>query len=582
MGIGNNGTHNLNGTKLVSDTLCPESGTLSSNTTWTTGANCVYEIESLEIPSGKTLTIDPGVIVKTNSGSIEVDSGGTLDVSGSSGSPVSFTSMNDNSIGLDTGSGSPAAGDYNEAIDMNGGTLDVSHASFEYATSAIGDELGTSSADVTVTDSSFSNDTMGVSLGSSTVDLSLQRNSFDLSAGIYSWDNAITVSNDADLTGIVLNGSNKNTFTGSGVVATVAVMTSTVPSDETWEISSGSGAILESTANGSGVPGVTVDGTLNIDSGGELLAPDNSNYSDVEVDGTMNISDGVVVKGLSSNPIQVDPGGTLDATGTSENPITFTSMNDNTVGGDTGSGSPAVSDYNAAVAMHGGTTDISYADFEYATYGVGGVGSDSSTTVTVTDSSFTNDYVGVDLPYASSLSLDLERNAFDVTATGFNNSDISVKNDSDLSKIYLTGDNENTFTGSTPGMTVYVAQLSDVPSEATWAIPSGVVIGSAGDPYSGSGITVDGTMELDSGAELLTSGNTGGFSVSVNGTMTIDSGVIIKSTNVTPFQVNSDGSLNVTGTSGSPVTFTSMNDNGVGGDPAAVVRQSMITTRRST
>lgn len=87
---------------------------------------------------------------------MRLNSGGTLDGTGTSGSPIIFTSINDNSVGASIGSGSPAAADYANALQLNGGTVDVSYASFEYANTAVSDIEGNSS-NVTISDSTLTN-----------------------------------------------------------------------------------------------------------------------------------------------------------------------------------------------------------------------------------------------------------------------------------------------------------------------------------------------------------------------------------------------------------------------------------------
>ena len=94
------------------------SGTLSANTTWSPQLASAYVISnaSLDVPAGITLTIAPGTVVKSigiydssEPGVLSVQ--GTLDATGTSSDPVTFTSINDNTVGGDTGSGSPKAGD---------------------------------------------------------------------------------------------------------------------------------------------------------------------------------------------------------------------------------------------------------------------------------------------------------------------------------------------------------------------------------------------------------------------------------------------------------------------------------------
>jgi hypothetical protein len=536
-----------------------ESGTLSSNEEWT--SDNVYEIVGqVTVPSGDTLTIDAGTVVKYETGGswrpIQVDSGGTLDANGTSGNPIIFTSWNDNSVGGSTGSGSPAADDYNLAISPNGGTIDVSYATFEYAYQAV-EDAGSDGSSVTITDSTFNDEYAGVNMGSAThTSLILERNSFDLSTSSSS-NYAIEVSHANSLADIVLSGVNSNTFTGSGNNVTVeAEGSSYVASGTTWEIDSSSGAILK----GYGGSGIKVEGTLSLDSDTVLLC--NSNPT-IQVDGTMNLADGVAVKGTSSSaPIQVNSGGTLNGTGSSGNPIIFTSINDNSVGGSTGSGSPAASDYGNAIVLNGGTVDVSYATLEYAYQAVADSGGDDGSSVTITDSTFSNEYSGVNLNGSTNTTLVLQRNSFDLGTSTSSAYAVEVSHDNNLANIVLAGSDENTFTGSGNNVTVTAEGSSDVASGTTWTVDSG-----SGAVLNGHGyqaFSVDGTLDLNDNTELMGDDFP---TVQVNGTMGLGNGVVVKGngSNAMPIQVNSGGTLNGTGSSGNPIIFTSINDNSVGG-----------------
>jgi len=83
--------------------------TYTSNTTWTL-ANSPYVLNGdVTVAAGVTLTVEPGVIVKMN-GLRTLRVNGTLAASGTSGSHITFTSLQDDAIGGDTGGDGPTSG----------------------------------------------------------------------------------------------------------------------------------------------------------------------------------------------------------------------------------------------------------------------------------------------------------------------------------------------------------------------------------------------------------------------------------------------------------------------------------------
>ena len=108
-------------------------GTLSTSQEWR--GYQVYTITgNLTIPSGVTLTIEPGAIVKiADNCSITVNSGGTLNALGTRAQPITITSIHDDSVGGDTNENGtetiPQAGDYRT---KNHGTLNLSSTEIFY------------------------------------------------------------------------------------------------------------------------------------------------------------------------------------------------------------------------------------------------------------------------------------------------------------------------------------------------------------------------------------------------------------------------------------------------------------------
>ena len=85
---------------FVNNSLNWYEGTLTSSQTWAAGTVNAID-QNIIIPSGVTLTIAPGTILKFAQGTgIIIEPGGTLDASGATASnPIIFTSLTDNSVG---------------------------------------------------------------------------------------------------------------------------------------------------------------------------------------------------------------------------------------------------------------------------------------------------------------------------------------------------------------------------------------------------------------------------------------------------------------------------------------------------
>ena len=110
-------------------------GTISSNTTWTT-AGIAYVFEKTEtVATGVTLTVDPGVIVKFNGTFRQLIVNGTLYAVGTSGSRIYFTSLQDDSVGGDTGGDGATSGSPGQWLDMelsNSTSNDIEYTTIRY------------------------------------------------------------------------------------------------------------------------------------------------------------------------------------------------------------------------------------------------------------------------------------------------------------------------------------------------------------------------------------------------------------------------------------------------------------------
>ena len=369
------------------------SGTLTKNTTWSPAGASAYILQgNVDIPSGITLTIEPGTIIKAASGA-QFTAEGTLDAAGANGNPVTFTSANDNSIGGKTGSGLPKAGDWG-GIWVDNGSVDVEHATVAYASRAVAGSSGTGS--VVVKDSVIS----GVSTGL-TDDQPFSVYSSGVFGTFTAIDDSITssaagidvTSANATVTGNVIVSGAGSTEGGLVVVAAgVTTVTPPVVADNTvtapagrpdYEVSSPAldfAQLASNSAGSSADPAFVVSGTVAasqtmpaapypwlltvISQSGGVSAVG----LDVAAGATLTVAPGTVVKGLGDNEYflaRLTVEGTLDAVGTSAAPIVFTSANDSLVGGGTGTGSPAAGDWSG-IQVDGGGIDMENAKLEYA------------------------------------------------------------------------------------------------------------------------------------------------------------------------------------------------------------------------
>ena len=109
------------------------SGVLAENQEWFGYAEHLIT-GSVTVPTNVTLTIDPGAVIKFAPGlNITVQAGGALVATGTVAQPIVFTSINDESVGVDTNevATTPAAGDW-DSIYLTGGQATFDHVTLSY------------------------------------------------------------------------------------------------------------------------------------------------------------------------------------------------------------------------------------------------------------------------------------------------------------------------------------------------------------------------------------------------------------------------------------------------------------------
>jgi hypothetical protein len=251
--------------------------------------------------------------------------------------------------------------DYGRAV-ANYGQANISYVLFNYADTAIGGGNWQDTS-LNVTDSEFHNAHIAISQIAQNV--TLERNTFDVSPS--PTDAAVQLSSVTDISTIMLSGANENVFVGSGSAKVISFGASTLPVGKSMTVDTGSGATLQM-----GDRNDVIAGTLTINGGVILLLIQGTSwFQAMDVTGTLNLQAGAIVKTYQNLGIQVETGGTLNANGTSTNPVIFTSYRDDSVGGDTnGDGtntSPVVADYGRAVASaQDSTVSMSHTDIQYA------------------------------------------------------------------------------------------------------------------------------------------------------------------------------------------------------------------------
>lgn len=291
---------------------------------------------TLEIPAGASLAVEPGTIVK--GAPFLVRPGGTLHVRG-----ALLADIADDTAGGDTnGDGSattpPDLDAFHQAIgtDPDGSTV-VEDSEFRSL-----DMMVQSRAAVELRGNHFRR-RLVVRAAERIV---AERNVFD-HVDFPIVLNNLNSTGSIDPTGISFSGDTGNVFEGDGPQRTIALVNVIVPSGKTWGISSDGGAVFAV-----GYSPYPISSALVVAAGGALA-----------------IQPGTILKGEA--PITVDDGGALYVHGESARPAVFTSLADDSIGGDTtGDGtltSPASGDVPTAFSIDGvGIAVVRHAVVRYA------------------------------------------------------------------------------------------------------------------------------------------------------------------------------------------------------------------------
>ena len=538
-------------------------GNITTNTTW---AYATYVITCpSEVSTGATLTIRAGTVVKfgiSTNGTLTVN--GSLVANGIETSRVTFTSLQDDTAGGDTNADgsitSPLPGDWNSLVVGTGGTVSLTHADIHYG--------GYYWCGVNCY--GYQSPLYVYSGGSATLDYAdLAHNFGDGIHAAASATTQLTVTHStiatSALNGIKMDdiqGSNTtitdNTFTGNGAAAVSMVFTG------------GSFTALGgNSGSGNAINGIQVAGTLGLDTtlpGNPAFAVvvNTSSQLTVTTGTTLTLSPGTVVKLAVSTNGTLNVNGSLVANGTETSRVTFTSLQDDTVGGDTNNDLsatiPVPGDWNSLVVGASGTASLSYADIRYGGYywcGVNCYGYQSPLYV-YSGGSATLDYLSL-----------AHNNGYGIYAAPSGTSHLSVTHStiasSGLEGIKVEGIagkditiTDNTFTGNGAAAVRLVFTGGSVTALA----------GNSGTGNAINGIQMSGTLGLDT---TLPGNPDFAYVVSVlsvdsGRTLTLLPGTLFKLAISTDGTLIINGSLAASGTELSPVTFTSIHDDTIGGD----------------
>ncbi|HEY3311768.1 MAG TPA: right-handed parallel beta-helix repeat-containing protein, partial [Anaerolineales bacterium] len=363
-------------TTATSNPITDHCGTILTNETW--NASPVHRITcGVTVPDGVTLTILPGAVIKFLPGT-SLDVQGSLVSQGSTGQQIYFTSIKDDSAGGDTnedGSATyPVPGDWNN-IRLNG-SVSIDHTTIRYGgqSRVCGGAnyycaLETSGqTNLTINHSTISdNYGYGLLLLGTVVSLNMANSTVANHGGTGIFTDTSVIPNG--VSAININNSN---FTNNGSafyltnVKTVAITNNIFTKNSyigSVQFNSGAPDFSGNTGSGNTQNALYVYGTITDPTTFSKL-PGLVYAFSLQASAPVIIQAGTIIK-FNQNGATFNNG--LTVQGTATEPVYFTSINDDSVGGDsngdgTSTGAPA--DW-ISIQINGGTANFSYTTIRY-------------------------------------------------------------------------------------------------------------------------------------------------------------------------------------------------------------------------
>lgn len=380
----------INGTPARRNSInyFPINATPTTNITLTTVRSPYVITGTFTIPSGITLFIDPGVIIKVYNIFSSVTVNGSIMAGGTSANPVVFTSFHDDDCGITGGCGntnasavSPASGDWaSVTVSSTAASSTFSHTTFRYggvedASALYLANLRIENASTTVRNSIIEKSkTYGILLknasGGSIANNTIRENNRNV-MGQTQGTGIVSAASNAAITGNTFTQNTKGLVIGSGGTFAVSANTFTQHISSAVEVLNSYPVFSGNTMSSNRWNGVLIQNSQTQDYtfGTDLPFIIGGTYT-VRAGTTLTVPAGAVVKFANSIQSILSVAGTLSASGASTSRVVFTSLNDDAYGGDTNNdgsnSSPSAGDWKyISFTQNLATSTLSYAIVRY-------------------------------------------------------------------------------------------------------------------------------------------------------------------------------------------------------------------------